>query len=101
MSFDAIVVAPLATQYDILRTESTVGNNDYRETEEIIEELISFDQNYGVIISGADDTALEFWFKHAPTGQQAHDVGQRIFQLAPDTHEAPTEFRSCVALGWD
>lgn len=100
-SFDQIVVAPFESQYDILRTEGTRGNNYFLETDELISELISLDQAYGVIISGADETALEFWFKRAPTGQRAIEVGQRLMHLAPDIHETPDTFRSCVALWWD
>jgi hypothetical protein len=100
-SFDAIVVAPLATQYDILRTEGTVGNDHYRTTDGIVDELRSFDKDYGVIISGADTTALEFWFKRAPKGEEAREVGERLLQLAPDIREMPTAFRTCVALWWD
>ena len=99
-SFGAIVVAPLATQYDILRTERTAGNDYYRPTQKIIEVLLSLDQNYGVIISGASDTSLEFWFKRAPKGRRAQEVGERLLQLAPNIHEAPTDFHSCVALWW-
>jgi hypothetical protein len=100
--FGRVVVAPVSTQFDILRTECTTGNNHPRTTERIIAELESFQRTYGIDITGASETALEFNWKRVPKGSAALEAGKRLFELAPDIHEIPDSFpEGRVALWWD
>ena len=101
-TYETIVVAPTTDQFDILRFEKTDGVNRGLRTEDVIQRLKVLDEHYGIEITGAAISGLEFVFKRIPKGKEARELGKWLFDFCPDLYEAPKSFRGGkVTLWWD
>lgn len=99
---DCIVVAPTTDQFGILRFERTDGINYDLLTEDIIEQLKTLDEKYGIDIVGASCGSVEFILKRIPKGKEASELGEWLLDFCPDIYEAPESFpKGRVALWWD
>jgi hypothetical protein len=101
-TFQRLVIAPFADQYNILHTEGTQGNNYARPTELIITHLKAIEEVYGLEITGADDRALEFRIETKPMGENRDEFRQEVRWLAPDIGMLPEDFdEKRIVLWWD
>jgi len=100
--FNYIVVAPITDQFEILRIERTYANNHDLTTEQIITRLKHIDDLYGIDITGASSSVVEFTLKSRPTGREARDLKKFLLDLAPDIYAPPFRFsKASIALWWD
>ena len=77
-----LVIAPCKSQFDILRITQTADYNGNQSTEEIIEVLKKFDNDFGIEIYHAGFDELTFILENMPNNLQAFI--QEIDELCPD-----------------
>lgn len=86
----------------MLRVEQVEGVNYAFSTEYIIAKLVELNERFGISITGAGPAGVEFMLKRIPHDEEAHELGQWLFEFAPDIFEAPKDFPTgTVALYWD
>jgi hypothetical protein len=97
-----IVVAPLKSQYDILRQEKTNGDNYDIGTEDIIAALKGIKKRYGLDILNAGLDAVKFQLERPPSGEEAEDLIEELYQLCPDFEwEEKPDLDQPILLWWD
>ena len=94
------VVAPVVDQFDILRIEETGGNNVWLDTDDIIEKLRFFDQEFGVDILSANGSGVLFKVVRSPQGQAAEELMDWVERFWAMEYERPDDLHR-VALWWD
>ncbi len=99
-TFPCIVVAPTLDQFDVVRIEQTTAGNYDLQTGDLIAELTSIDQLYGIDILAADTRSIEFRLKRIPEGQQELRFMQWLHDFAPDI-DLPSDLKYPIKLGWD
>lgn len=101
-TFNCLVIAPTIDQFEILRIERTYANNRDLTTEQIIARLKQIDDLYGIDITGASSSVVEFTLKSKPTGREARELKEFLLDLAPDIYTPPFRFsKAPIALWWD
>lgn len=94
------MVAPTLDQFDVLRIERTSAANYDLQTEDLITELMSIDQQYGIDIITADAGTIEFTFKQIPPNHEESHFLDWLENSAPDS-DPPNTWKSLIKLGWD
>ena len=95
-----IHVATFTNQLDLLRIMKTYGNNAMLDTEDIIEKLEYFDQEFGIDIISASLDGVSFLVKDVPHGQAAQELRDWAEEYLAEGFINPKDL-SRVALWWD
>lgn len=98
----SIVVAPTTDQFEILNIEQTSGVNYGVLNNDIVSQMQTLDEKYGIDIVGASPDSLDFVLKRVPKGKDATELGEWLLKFCPDIFEAPRSFpKGKVSLWWD
>ncbi len=101
-AYGNVIVAPVEDQFEALRIEKTNGDNYGLSTEDIITSLRQVDQEFGIDIINAGFDSVTFSLDKVPTGINAEQLGEFLFNLCPDLLEPPFEFPDgMIQLWWD
>jgi hypothetical protein len=95
-----IIVAPVTNQFDVLRIEETAGMNFELDTDDIIEKLQYFDQEFGIDILSASMIGVNFKVINPPQGQAALALREWVDQYWAPEYEQPADLNR-VAMWWD
>jgi hypothetical protein len=104
-----LVVAPGASQFDILRVARSDACNYDLDTEQLIERLTDFERRFGIVITHAETDTIEFGLGTTPEDWQA--FAQELYEFCPDIVDQGTgsvealaaelRERGAVFLWWD
>lgn len=84
-----VVVAPGESQFDILRVAASDAINYGMETEDVIRELQSWDQEFGIDIYAAQTDVVQLRLKHMP--KDLKQFARRVYDFCPDIVDQGTE----------
>lgn len=84
-----VVVAPGQSQFDILRVAASDAVNYGMETEDLVRELQSWDQEFGIDIYAAQTDVIQLRLKHMP--KNLRQFASRVYDFCPDIVDQGTE----------
>ncbi|MBC8102842.1 MAG: DUF4253 domain-containing protein [Cytophagales bacterium] len=106
---EEIAVGAGDTQMEILRHAASNACNYDRDTEDLIQQLESYDRQYGIVLTHAETDTVEFDLVDLPPDRLA--FAQSLYEFCPDIVEQGTEsvaalaesieVRGAVYLWWD
>lgn len=101
--YGQIILGTYPDQFDILRTEQTTGNNWYISTEGIINILKTIEGKFGLTITGADTSTLEFEIHRPLTPEGARWLNDELFQLSSERGNLTEHYdiKHPIVIGWD
>ncbi len=106
VAYQSLVIAPTTNQFDILRIERITAERCDIDTYDLIEELKTINDEFGIDILAVEECMVEFKLKRIPTGRDIAKFNQWLRKIAPDVLGSKEsleedELQESIEMGWD